>query len=362
MKKGRNPRIKSILTITFCLLFCIVSIGKTADHIRLRKYPSPDGPVLDTFSKKQDFKIIESYGAWRYVVIDGSTYGGGWIHSEDLKRDPTEKPDPGITGQRAKADEPGKSSSVKTKKAVNKSSSKGNITGNGGNRPPLSSRGKVTLGAVKIHPVSVHKGPAKTETDTLSIKAPDPKKDPPVPAAKPEKDEAGKDLMLQQPATEKEDRVSHDKKPAAAEPAQHGHLEPKKDFHPPEKEGMTLIKTAYAEAIPTEKLAADGFQKSPLGSPALFRDSARTSETGLGLSQANAAQDFVPSKETAAPPQNPMRDIINLFFRLLSVVLSCLAIVLAYRAKRMAEMGYHLVVQLQQAIENHRRREFDDRY
>jgi hypothetical protein len=359
MKKMQNPRTKLTFILTFCLLLCWATVGITADDIRLRKYPSPDGLVLDTIPKGQKVKIIETFGSWRYIVVEGSTYGGGWVHFEDLEKGPATDPK---ADAKLKAEVRKTPSPKKTDKATKKPSIQNRGTAEGKNKKKQPFHSKVSMGRVKIHPVAVHKEAQKTEPDKRFKKNPDPKKDPPDHALKNRSKTAKKDLRTAQPTIEQRDPPPHNNNPTPhVPPRKQG--EPKENFHTPEKNApMTLIKTAHADTFPKTTVPSNKGPMVPEQGPEIPAAMTKGPERSNASTQPDNTQGFPHKKKEASTYQGSVGDFFNFAFRLLSVILSCLAIIFAYKAKKMAAMGYHLVVQLQQRIETHSRRGFDERY
>jgi hypothetical protein len=365
MKKKQNPRTKSALLLTFCLLFCWATAGITADGIPLRKYPSPDGLVLDTIPKGQKFKSIETFGSWRYILVEGSTYGGGWVHFEDLEKEPATDPKGDTSSKLTKADVRKAPSPQKTDKSIKKPSLQSRDAAGSKNNPKPSFHSKVSLGTVKIHPVAVHKEPQKTEPDKRlkNNSDPNPKKDPPDHASKNSNKTAKVDLSAAQTAIEQSAQPTQNIKPTPHMPPQTEQTEPKEDLPTSEKNTpLTLIKTAHANALPTTTFSSKKVQNNPVQNPKIPGVMGKEPERSVAATHADSALDFSHKEKEKATHQGSMRDFLNFGFRFLSVVLSCLAIIFAYKAKRMAAMSYQLAVQLQQGIETHRRREFDERY
>lgn len=304
MKIKQNPRTKSTFLLTFCLLFCWATAGITADHIQLRKYPSPDGLLLDTIQKGQKVKIIETFGSWRYILVEGSTYGGGWVHFKDLEKGTATDQKTDATTKLSKTDVRKASSPKKQNNTTKKPSSQHQGPDEGKNNPKPSFHSKVSVGTVKIHQVAIQKEARKTEPDRQLKNNPEP--------------------------------------------------EPEKT--PP----MALIKTAHANPLPKTTVPPNKVQNSPVQDPKRPAAMAKGAERSNASSHADNTRSF--SHQEKATYQGSMRDFLNFGFRVLSVILSCLAIIFAYKAKKMAAMSYQLAVQLQQSIETHRRREFDDQY
>ncbi len=360
MKKMQNPRTKLTLILTFYLLFCWVTVGITSDDIQLRKYPSPDGLVLDTIPKGQKVKIIETFGSWRYIVVEGSTYGGGWVHFEDLEKGPAT--DPKADAKLLKAEVRKTPSPKKTDKATKNPSSKIQGSAEGKNNPKQPFHSKVSMGTVKIHPVAVAKEAQKTEPDKRLKKDPDPKKAPPDHALKNRNKAAKKDLRTAQPTIEQRDQPPHNNNPTPhVPPRKQG--EPKENVHTPEKNApMTLIKTAHADTFSKTTVPSNKVHSGPAQGPEIPAAMTKGPERSNASTQPDNTQDFPHKKKEASIYQGSLGHFLNFAFRLLSVILSCLAIIFAYKAKKMAAMGYHLVVQLQQRIETHSRSGFDERY
>lgn len=351
MKKMQNPRTKLALILTFCLFFCGATVGITSDDIQLRKYPSPDGLVLDTIPKGQKVKIIETFGSWRYIVVEGSTYGGGWVHFEDLEKGAATDQKADASSKLLKTGVEKTPSPKKTDNAIKKPSSQNKGTAKDKRSPKQPFHSKVSMGAVKIHSVTVRKEAQQNEPDKQLKKNPAPKKPPLDHAIRNRNKTATEDLRTVQPTIEQRAQPPHNNNPTPHVPPRMEQAEPKENVHTPEKSApMALIKTAHANSLPKTTLPSNKVHSGP----------AQEQERSNASIHADNTQDLLHKKKAAS--QGAVGDLLNFAFKLLSVMLSCLAIIFAYKAKKMAAMGYHLVVQLQQRIETHDRREFDERY
>lgn len=324
MKKKQNPRIKSIFFLTFFLLFCGATAGMTADHIQLRKYPSPDALLLDTIPKGQKVKVIETFGSWRYILVKGSTYGGGWVHFKDLEKGHMTDPKAKAGTKLSKADVQKAPSPKRQDRATKKHSSQGQRTDSSKNKQNPSFQSKVSVGAVKIHSGAVRKEERKTKPDRPLKKKPKP------------------DRHLK-------------KNPEPDRP-----LKNKPEPEPEKNAQIALIKTAHADSLLKTTVSPNKMRDNPVRDPNIIKAMEKGPEIPNTSTDADNTRDFPNTKKT--PHQSPMRDILHFGFRFLTVALSCLAIIFAYKAKKMAAMSYQLAVQLQQSIETHRRREFDERY
>jgi len=361
MKKRQNPRTKSALILTFCLLFYWTTIGNTGDAIQLRKYPASDGLVLDTLPKGQKVKIVETFGSWRYIVVEGSTYGGGWVHFEDLEKGPATDQKADVSPELSKAEVRKEPEAKKTDNAIKKPTLQSQKTAEDKNNPKPSFHSKVSVGTVKIHPVDDPKEAGKAEPDSGIKKKPGLKKDPPDRPIKSGNKDIKGDLQQVQTEVEKSVQPPHNMKPAPQLPPQAEPAGPKENFHTPEKNAsMSLIKTAYADSIPKTTVPSGKVPNDTTQVIEISSGMAKGPERPNAATEADNTQNF--QHKEKATYQGGMRDFLNFGFRLLSVALSCLAIIFAYKAKKMAAMSYHLVVQLQQGIEIHRRREIDERY
>ncbi len=319
MKKVQNPRAKAILILTFCLLFCPVPKGRATDEIQLRKYPAPHGPVLDTVLKKTDFKIIESFGPWRYVVIEGSTYGGGWINSEDLKKEASLK-----------------------KKIKPKTVSKSNAGAKTVSIKPISIRmaeqpvkKKETLIKVAA-PLTITAFQSKKKTANNASKT-----------SKPSEPAPKKEAQLPQPSIPAFEAVPPEEKPGA------GKKVAKLDNEAPP------VKTTVAN--PLENAAIPPFKDGHLWNGSMIA-TAEASENAVNPAIAQQSGQSPPEKVGEPPRQTAIKEILHIGLRLLTVIMSCLAIIFSYKAKKMADMSYALTLQLQQNMKINLGREFDDRY
>ncbi len=358
MKKRQNPRTKSTLILSFCLLFCWAAVGNADDGIQLRKYPSSDGLVLDTISKGKNVKIIEAFGPWRYVVVEGSDYGGGWVHFQDLEKETSKNQKGDVSSKSSQPKEEEPPSPQESDSAIDKPSpgvqapAKGKTT-----TKPSFQQSKVSVGAVKIHPIKPHKEAQETKPEKPLNKSAEPKKEPPDHASKSRNNALKEVLQPGRTAIEERPQRSQSVKPTPPIPSQTAPAGPRENFHEPEEHSpMEMIKTAHADPLPKTPVPSSKMQNDP----AIPGARSQSSDRPTASTRVDNAQGF-PTKEKGAS-RGPGRDLINFGFRLLSVLLSCIAIVFAYKAKKMADMSYHLVVQLQQKIEIHYRREFDERY
>jgi len=362
MKKVQNPRAKAILILTFCLLFCSVPKGRATDEIQLRKYPAPDGPVLDTVLKKTDFKIIESFGPWRYVVIEGSTYGGGWINSEDLKNEPAEK-SVSKEGSKAKemqtetASKPAKRAETVKKPSLETESPLKRETSS-----KTVSKINISAGKVKIKPISIRvaEKPVKSKEDPN--KTLEPEKFPKTVSKKDSDNEIPKILEPQKEAPEKKQahlpQLSENALTAA----------------PPEekpKSRRNVRKLENNEAPPVEKASANSPENVAIppekdvhlwNGNVILPATAEASENAVNPAIAQQSGQSPSEKVEPPPGQTAIKEILHIGLRLLTVIMSCLAIIFSYKAKKMADMSYALTLQLQQTMKINLGREFDDRY
>jgi len=356
MKKRQNPRTKSALILTFCLLFCWTAVGNSDDDIQIRKYPSSDGLVLDTISRGQEVKIVEEFGSWRYIVVEGSPYGGGWVHFKDLEKATSRSQEGDISSKLPKSEEKKPSSPQASESADNKPSSKVGVLVKVKNVPKPSFQSKVFVEAVKIHPIKPGKAAQKSKPEKPLNKIDELKKDSSGHVLKSRNNALKEDLKPDRTAVEETPRRAQSVKPTPPIPRQTTPAKPKENFHEPEKHSpMEMIKTAHADPLPKTPVPSTKMQNDPAIPEAPSQSKPTPSP------RVDNVQGF-PAKEKWGS-QGPRRDLMNFGFRLLSVLLSCIAIVFAYKAKKMADMSYHLVSQLQQKIEIHRRREeFDEGY
>jgi hypothetical protein len=344
MKKRQNPRTKSALILTFCLLFCWTAVGNTDDDIQIRKYPSSDGLVLDTISRDQKVKIVEEFGPWRYIVVEGSPYGGGWVHFKDLEKEASRGQEGDVSSKLPKSEEKKHLSEV-------------GAPAKGKKAPKPSFQSKVFVEAVKIHPIKPGKAAQKSKPEKPLNKSAEPKKDPSGHVLKSRNNALKEDLQPDRTASEKKPQRAQIVKPTPPVPFQTTPAKPKENFHEPEKHSpMEMIKTAHADPLPKTPVPSTKMQNDP----AVPEDPLQSPDRPTPSARVDNVQGFPTKKKGVS--QSPRRDLINFGFRLLSVLLSCIAIVFAYKAKKMADMSYHLVSQLQQKIEIHRRREFDEGY
>jgi len=357
MKKRQNPRTKSAIILTFCLLFCWTAVGNTDDDIQIRKYPSSDGLVLDTISRGQKVKIVEEFGPWRYIVVEGSPYGGGWVHFQDLEKKASKSQKGDVPSKLSKPVEKEPPSPQESDSAIDKPSSEVGVPAKDKKTPKSSFQSKVSVGAVKIHPIKPQKAAQKTKTEKQLDKSAEPKKEPPDHASISKKNAPKEDLAPDRTASQEKPQGSHIAKSTPPILSQTPPAGPKENFHEPEKDSpMEMIKTAHADPLPKTPVPSTKMQNDPATPEAPSQSTDRPTPS----TRVDNVQGF-PTKEKGVSP-GPRRDLINFGFRLLSVLLSCIAIVFAYKAKKMADMSYHLVSQLQQKIEIHRRREFDEGY
>ncbi|MCF8128892.1 MAG: hypothetical protein K9N10_10290 [Deltaproteobacteria bacterium] len=358
MKKRQNPRTKSALILTFCLLFCWTAVGNTDDDIQIRKYPSSDGLVLDTISRGQKVKIVEEFGQWRYIVVEGSPYGGGWVHFQDLEKEASRSQERDVSSKLAKSEEKKPPSPQASESADNKPSSAVGAPAKGKKAPKTSFQSKVFVEAVKIHPIKPGKTAQKSKLEKPLNKSAELKKDPSGHELKSRNNALKEDLQQGLAASEEKPRRAQSVKPTPPVPSQAPPAERKKNFHEAEAHSpMEMIKTAHADPLPKTPVPSSKMQNDPATPEAPSQSSDRPAPS---TRVEDNAQGFTTKEKGLS--QTPRRDLINFGFRLLSVLLSCIAIVFAYKAKKMADMSYHLVSQLQQKIEIHRRREFDEGY
>ena len=358
MKKKRNPRTKSTLILTFCLLFGWTTLGYATDEIRLRKYPKSDGQILDTVSKDREFKIVEKFGSWRYILVEGSTYGGGWVDSKELENRQSTNRKGNVSSRSKETNQEKAPAPVKKENTADAPSPKSREPVKGKENPEPPSHGRVSLGTVRIHPAPLTENPRKTEPNRLQVK----------------------DLVSKNGASDHTPGNGNKATNENSKPAQNGidskppapHNKPAPDahhptdqakgkerVHAPEKNGpLELIRTAHADALPKTTVQPGNTQKYPRQASPRPQASERAAAPVPIDNTRNIPLD------TRKPASSPgaMRDFLNFGFKLLSVILSCLAIIFSYKAKKMAAMSYHLVVQLQQNLEIGRRREFDERY
>jgi uncharacterized protein YgiM (DUF1202 family) len=357
MKKRQNPRTKSAIILTFCLLFCWTAVGNTDNDIQIRKYPSSDGLVLDTISRGQKVKIVEEFGAWRYIVVEGSPYGGGWVHFQDLKKEASKSQKGDAPSKLSKPVEKEPPSPQESNSAIDKPSSEAGVPVKGEKAPKPSFQSKVSVGAVKIHPVKPQKTAQKTKPEKQLDKSAEPKKEPRKHALKSNNIVLKEGLQPVRTASKESPQRSHSAKPTPVIPSQIPPAGPKENFHESKPHpSMELIKTAHADPLPKTPVPSSKMQNDPAIPGARSQNSDRAAPS----TWVDNAQGFTTKEKGAS--QGSRRDLFNFGFRLLSVLLSCIAIVFAYKAKKMADMSYHLVVQLQQKIEFNRRREFDEGY
>jgi hypothetical protein len=363
MKKRRNPRTKSILICTFCLLFGWADTRQCTDEIQLRKYPKSDGQVLDTISKDRNFKIVEKFGSWRYILVKGSTYGGGWVHFKELEDVEPASLKVDAVSQRAKTDAPTKPGAKKSEDTVKTPSPKSGVAAKGKDGPKSPSHGKVSVGTVKIHPLPPAENTGKTEPDRPQRKDPLPNKRPPSPSSEEKRVATVKEPWPSQESIGSKRRPSQDMEltPHASLPTERKGRE--KDVHRPQEDGsLAFVQTAHADALPKPTVPSENTVKASEKTPSLPVNVADASDTVAVPVESGGTQSLSVKKENSGSYPDGIRDFMNFGFKLLSVVLSCLAIIFSYKAKRMAAMSYQLVVRLQQNLEISRRREFDERY
>ena len=359
MKKGRNPRVKSILVVGSCLLFCLSATGNAAENIQIRKSPTTDGLVVDTIPKRDDFKIIESFGSWRYILIDGSTYGGGWVHAEDLKNERSEHTDSKNEGRATNTDVLKEPSSAKTNKTVHKSSQKPKGSVVLKKSAPSSSHGRATAGTFTISPMSVHKSTKKAQTKADLIAVTETKRE--LTALPPRKgqNEESEDLMIVQSEKEKAAPPPHLNSAVPESPSSKDFSETSKQIEPTVREERPQEMPAHTDAVKNADIGSENSQNNPLKNHTIFLSTASASINEPSSPLPGVAQEAPPQKMVMGNRQGDMGVFIDLGLRLLSLIVSCIAIVFAYKAKRMADVSYHLVSQLQQKMVTDRRREFD---
>ncbi len=362
MKKGRNPRAKSILVITFSLMFCLSATGNTADDIQIRKYPAKDGLVLDTIAKRDDFKIIESFGSWRYILIDGSTYGGGWIHVDDLKMDLSERTEPEHQSRATNGDDSRKQPTGRKNKTVHKSSPKPKRSAGTKNKAISSYHSSVTVASVRIHPVSDQQAVKKVQTSADFRKGTEKKEEPPVPLMQKGQKDGSKDSTPSQPEKENAAGPSHlnNAVPESSTSKHPSNLD--NQIQSSETEGRRHAEAAHNDVEKKADTPEDDLQNNLLKNHNPFLSTAEASVNESIPRPAAGSKEISPQKEGTGSRGGDMGVFIDLGLRLLSLIVSCIAIVFAYKAKRMADISYHLVVQFQQKMSINRRREFDDRY
>ena len=357
MKKKRNPRTKSTLILTFCLLFGWTTLAHTTDKIRLRKYPKADGQILDTVSKDRKFKIVEEYGSWRYILVEGSTYGGGWVDSKELENQHFTTPKADTSSRSKEIHQQKTFAAKKEEKSVNNPSPKSKESVNGKENPKPLSHGKVSLRTVKIHPGPPAKTALKTEPNRLQVKDLVSKNGAPDHSLKGGNKAAGENSKPAQDEIDSRPPSPRNTKPAPHAPT--NRADGKEGINIPENSGpLALIRKAHADALPKTRVQPGNTQKYPGQASAGPQASERAAAPAPIDNTRNIPLDT--RKSTSSP--GGIRDFLNFGFKLLSVILSCLAIIFSYKAKKMAAMSYHLVVQLQQNLEYGRRREFDERY
>ena len=359
MKKGRNPRVKLILVVGSCLLFCLSATGNTAEDIQIRKSPTIDGLVVDTIPKRDDFKIIESFGSWRYILIDGSTYGGGWVHVEDLRNERPEHTGSKNGGRATNADAPKELSSAKTNKTAHKSSQKPKGSVALKKSAPSSFNGGVTAGTVSITPMSVHKAMKKAQTKAESIKATEKMRELPAPSPQKGQNEKPRDLMTVPSEKEKAAPPPHLDSSVPESPSRRDFSEISNQIKPTEREERPQKMATHTDAVKNADIGDENSQNNPLKNHTTFLSTAAASMNDPFSPSPAVAQEAPPQEMVMGNRQGDMRVFVDLGLRLLSLIVSCIAIVFAYKAKRMADISYHLVVQFQQKMATDRRREFD---
>ena len=81
---------KSILILLVGTLICWEVVGiasepwnsKTSARVNLRRNPSSDGVILSIVPKGHKVRIIEKQGPWCKVDVEGEIHGKGWVYAE----------------------------------------------------------------------------------------------------------------------------------------------------------------------------------------------------------------------------------------------------------------------------------------
>ncbi len=362
MKKRRNPRTKSTLIFTFCLLFGWATLGNATDEIHLRKYPKSDGQVLDTIPKGSNFKIVEKFGSWRYILVKGSAYGGGWVHFKELEDVEPANPKGDAASRRAETDASAKPVSKKREDTV-KRPSPGSGVAVKKNDPTSPSHGRVSLGTVKIHPLPPAENAGETQPDRPQRKDPLPKERQPSPSSGKIRDATVKDSRPDRESVASKGQPSQNMEPTLDASLRTAQKAREENIHTPqENEPSAFTQTTHADALPKPTVRPRNTLKTPQKTPILPVTVAEASDTVAAPVRSGSTRNTSVKREDFASYPHGIGDFMNFGFKLLSVVLSCLAIIFSYKAKRVAAMSYQLVVQLQQNLEISHRREFDERY
>ena len=220
---------------------------------------------------------------WYYIVVEGTTYGGGWIYASDLKPEPIQAP---------------------------------------------PSHGKVSMSTVKIHsstpiPGSPKKNPGATIISNKLI--PDKKKQ-------------------EKPSVQAENiAVKRDLNIAGRETAPGNTKETQTNPEPETTSSRTKEQQIHEQAI-----ASTFTERSK-------RDMFHTAAPRVTVSRE--------SRDKKDPAyKGGFRALLDFGFKLLSVALSCLAIIFSYKAKKMATLSYQVAIQFQRDFEIRQERESDGRY
>ncbi len=362
MKNRQNPRTKSILILTFSLLLFRVAFGDAADNIQLRKYPSRDAIVLGTVSSDAEFKIIEKYGPWFYILVEGTTYGGGWVYANDLKPEPirnreTSAPPELPAVSRAKTPETLKQG-VPPEKPSSQIQRSIKIEEN--LAPP--SHGKVSMSTVKIHSSTHPASPKKTPgAKIISNNIIPDKKKREKPSIQSENIAKKRDLQSVQPSIDPVLEGRENTREQTNIPPQTESDRFKDDLH------IAGRKTAPGNAKETQTNPEQETISSRTKEHQIHEQViATTFEEHSKADMFNTAAPGVAERESRNK-KNPaykggFRALLDFGFKLLSVALSCLAIIFSYRAKKMATLSYQVAIQFQRDFEIRQERELDGRY
>ncbi len=346
MKNRQNPRTKLILILTFSLLFFRVAFGDAADNIQLRKYPSRDAIVLGTVSSDHEIKIIEEYGPWYYIVVEGTTYGGGWVYANDLKSELIQSRETSALPELADVSQEKTPGTLKQGIRPEKQSSKiqSSIKIEKNLAPP--SHGKVSMSTVKIHS-STHPGfPKKNSGATIiSNKGIPDKKKPEKPSVQAENIAVKRDLHSVQTSI---DPILEERENIREQTThQTGSDRFKDNLHMSRRE--TAPENTKEQQIHEQAIATTFTERSK-------RD----------IMSHTAAPNVMVSRESRDKKdpayKGGFRALLDFGFKLLSVALSCLAIIFSYKAKKMATLSYQVAIQFQHDFEIRQERESDRRY
>ena len=94
MKIKYMPIIKFILVLVICILVCWADAGsaseqwdaRTSARVNLRRHPGPNGVILSIVPKGYKIRIMEEDGPWYKVDVEGKIHGKGWVYAEYVEK------------------------------------------------------------------------------------------------------------------------------------------------------------------------------------------------------------------------------------------------------------------------------------